>query len=1368
MKKLNIIPFLFSLLFGLTLWNAKGQNLTIEDFEKSMNFPGDYPGWSSGLPPFGIVTQNACEGNQTLRLNLFSQNTLGWVEYISPLPSTGEDVVISFDYKIVDKASGNLSTADFGQLDLLYSVDGGLNWNVYDIINQLNLPTADCSTNTFTLTMPNVPSGSIVSWRLNASFSINYPNQNDGIYLYIDDFRIVEQVSCIQPIKAYINESTISFDGAQLNWEDLNSAIQWEVGYCTTPGNPSAGNPLCFPKSAGIFTPIVVNNNPTYTFSGLNDGIKYYVYIRAVCGVNDKSEWVGPISFQTTAVGADCNVPIDVSTNDLPYIHTSNTDIYGSEDYFGSPGNDCGGISGLLNGYEVVYRFNSTSTDILTVDVTGLTGAEVGVFSYNDCAEIGTICVDGDITSTGSDLQINSLYVNPGEDYYIVIASLGPNSIPANTQYTIHIRGFDCSTWVVPDGDANLSFLAGQTLSHFSGFPNYGITPSIDGAILTWYEDNNGTQGNVIPNLNNIVLSDGDTYWVTQSVFSCESPGLLVTFNEFDCSVDLTGITSSQGDSVCQSGSMTLQATSTTGEIHWYQTANSLTVLGKGNTFTTPALTQTTSFWASETYSSVGFIEHQGMPGPISPSLRSTNNIGMQFVVTERMILVDTQVFVTEAGNNITVELQDTSGNVVKGPLTIPITGGSIASPQSNILPLNWDLDPGTYSLIKKSGPQMLYENIYVDFPYPLGSSGEIITSLGTAANGYYYFFNWTIIGTGALCESARTEVVATVYDIVSTEVSADDLQICAGTNTDLHVNSTDTDYVYDWIWTDGMGTQQTATGMNITVSPTQNTTYTVTATNPISNCQYVNDIFIEVYGADTLPVAPTQMNICKNEILELTAGGVKYDFNDAFNTGWTTINNSLSTYGSTTSANWHVVDSPHSVGGISSNDDSRFYISVADSLGTGGVLDTELISPSLNTVGLNALSVSFYHYFNFIETQKTIGTVDVSLNNGPWQTVQTYDGGPNGDIDLGSPTKFTFETVDLSNYVGKSDLRIRFHYTGGWGWSWAIDNVVFNLGYTNGYITWSPHNNLYLDEQTNIAYNGEPARKVYFKNNQAGVFNYTTTLNITDCGVITENISVTVQDTPKPTGDLHQIFEIGDIIYDLVVNGQNLIWYIQDANGDFVPISVNTPLQHGETYYVSQTLNGCESELLGITVSFHCPAPSNVQINSAANGTTADAIITWTHPQDISGVQNYYVKIEDSNGGVVYDSLISVTQDYVVIQGLQISTNYTLTIYSVCDSNIPVYSDSFSLDFKTMRVNNFGFEELNYSPNPTPGIVYFENSTPFESISVYDLSGKEVLHKQLYNKNKITVDFSNFSNGVYMVALKTGKSISVVKVIKQ
>src|SRR5690606_21269994 len=135
-------------------------------------------------------------------------------------------------------------------------------------------------------------------------------------------------------------------------------------------------------------------------------------------------EWVGPISFQTTAVGADCNVPIDVSTNDLPYMHTSNTDIYGSEDYFGSPGNDCGGISGLLNGYEVVYRFNSTSTDILTVDVTGLTGAEVGVFSYNDCAEIGTICVDGDITSTGSDLQINSLYVNPGEDYYIVIASL--------------------------------------------------------------------------------------------------------------------------------------------------------------------------------------------------------------------------------------------------------------------------------------------------------------------------------------------------------------------------------------------------------------------------------------------------------------------------------------------------------------------------------------------------------------------------------------------------------------------------------------------------------------------------------------------------------------------------------------------------------------------------------------------------------------------------------------------------------------------------------------------------------------------------------------------------------------------------------
>lgn len=68
------------------------------------------------------------------------------------------------------------------------------------------------------------------------------------------------------------------------------------------------------------------------------------------------------------------------------------------------------------------------------------------------------------------------------------------------------------------------------------------------------------------------------------------------------------------------------------------------------------------------------------------------------------------------------------------------------------------------------------------------------------------------------------------------------------------------------------------------------------------------------------------------------------------------------------------------------------------------------------------------------------------------------------------------------------------------------------------------------------------------------------------------------------PTGDINQSFNNGDTLDDLIVTGTNLQWYanISDTN----PIPSSTALVNGTTYYVSQTVNGCESEKLAITVT--------------------------------------------------------------------------------------------------------------------------------------------------------------------------------------
>ncbi|TXK73870.1 hypothetical protein, partial [Mesonia sp. HuA40] len=57
-----------------------------------------------------------------------------------------------------------------------------------------------------------------------------------------------------------------------------------------------------------------------------------------------------------------------------------------------------------------------------------------------------------------------------------------------------------------------------------------------------------------------------------------------------------------------------------------------------------------------------------------------------------------------------------------------------------------------------------------------------------------------------------------------------------------------------------------------------------------------------------------------------------------------------------------------------------------------------------------------------------------------------------------------------------------------------------------------------------------------------------------------------------------------GDTVEDLIICGQNLTWYSDAAGTTVIPTS--TALVQGQTYYVSQTVLGCESDLLAITVT--------------------------------------------------------------------------------------------------------------------------------------------------------------------------------------
>ncbi|WP_395062968.1 T9SS type B sorting domain-containing protein [Flavobacterium sp.] len=62
--------------------------------------------------------------------------------------------------------------------------------------------------------------------------------------------------------------------------------------------------------------------------------------------------------------------------------------------------------------------------------------------------------------------------------------------------------------------------------------------------------------------------------------------------------ITIPSITSSSGATICNSGSVTLQATATIGTINWYTNATGGTSIANGTSFTTPILTSTTTYYA--------------------------------------------------------------------------------------------------------------------------------------------------------------------------------------------------------------------------------------------------------------------------------------------------------------------------------------------------------------------------------------------------------------------------------------------------------------------------------------------------------------------------------------------------------------------------------------------------------------------------------------------------------------------------------------------------------------------------------------------------------------------------------------------------
>lgn len=132
--------------------------------------------------------------------------------------------------------------------------------------------------------------------------------------------------------------------------------------------------------------------------------------------------------------------------------------------------------------------------------------------------------------------------------------------------------------------------------------------------------------------------------------------------------------------------------------------------------------------------------------------------------------------------------------------------------------------------------------------------------------------------------------------------------------------------------------------------------------------------------------------------------------------------------------------------------------------------------------------------------------------------------------------------------------------------------------------------------------------------------------------------IQVTVNTTPKPTANANQDFcaSSNPTLEKLVVTGTALKFY--NATGNVIPMS--TPLVSGQIYYVTQTLNNCESEKLAITVTLstdNVPAKDVTQVQ--CNTTTSNSMVVNLHSYEatiINNPGNYTFTYTDTAGNPI------------------------------------------------------------------------------------------------------------------------------------
>jgi gliding motility-associated-like protein len=278
-----------------------------------------------------------------------------------------------------------------------------------------------------------------------------------------------------------------------------------------------------------------------------------------------------------------------------------------------------------------------------------------GIWKWMTGPENGTVFWNGGINGSAPPNQF--AFWNNGE----------PNNSNGNEHY-VHVKALDVpgtpGSWndLQLNGDANGDYQSKGYIVEYGGMPGDPILEiSASTTILIPQITSTTPAANCGPGTVTLqaIASGGTINWYDAASFgnllatgnTYTTPFLSATttyYADAGCATSRTSVTATINTiptitatnspvSRCEAGTVTLEATASTGSINWYSTLTGSTIIGTGTSLTIPNVTQNTTYYAEA----------------INNGCTNGNRIAVDIIIYDPPVVTDREVILCESGNLI-------------------------------------------------------------------------------------------------------------------------------------------------------------------------------------------------------------------------------------------------------------------------------------------------------------------------------------------------------------------------------------------------------------------------------------------------------------------------------------------------------------------------------------------------------------------------------------------------------------------------------------------------------------------------------------------------------------------------------------------